>query len=126
MRFFIVVLVYLRQSKVIVDHILVSFINHRHTFPNAVSNQNLVYCLCNHNTCEGIGSPSAFPFPLKNKLFRRNSATPCSGFTSVDISNNPSDSRTSAFRGESPHRTTIRSGVFSTTSKWSVMRVPTS
>lgn len=76
--------------------------------------------------CGGIGAPSALPRPWKNKLLRPNSATDSSGFTTADISKRPSDGRTPLVRGVSPHRTRIRSGVFSRTSKWSVIRVPTS
>ncbi|KAI7296930.1 hypothetical protein KC352_g25 [Hortaea werneckii] len=53
-----------------------------------------------------------------------NSATPSFSLISAIISNRPSESRTSILRGESPQRTMMDVGVLDTTSKWSVIRVP--
>lgn len=97
---------------------------HRRTLPMAVADISFVYCWCSQTICGGIGCDSALPKPRKKQLLRPNSATPSSGLTTADISNSPSDSRTSLMRGEAPQRITIRSAVFSITSKWSVMMVP--
>jgi hypothetical protein len=50
---------------------------------------------------------------------------PSFSLTSAVISNRPSLARTSAIRGESPQRTMMELGVLETTSKWSVIWVPT-
>jgi uncharacterized protein YbbK (DUF523 family) len=42
------------------------------------------------------------------------------------MTKSPSKGLRSCFRGESPQRTVMAVGVFSTTSKWSAMQVPLS
>lgn len=103
-----------------------SQVNHRRTFWRADSINNLTYWRCNHSIWDGIGTTDDLPKPWYITLLRLNSTTPCSGLTLADNSNKPSEERTSRFSGESPHRNTIRSSVFSNTSKWSVTWVPTS
>jgi hypothetical protein len=91
-----------------------------------VSINNLLYCLCNHSTCQGIGGSVVDPRPLKKTHFSWNSATPKLGLICTANSSNPSDSRTPCFKGEAPPRRTMDPGVLDTTSKWSVNWVPTS
>lgn len=89
---------------------------------------SLAYHRCSSNINRPMGGlasgPSSLRALLKNALLRPSSARPLSGSTLAEKVNRPSDSRGPEFRGESPHRTVMDVGVFSTTSKWSVMTVP--
>lgn len=70
--------------------------------------------------------PSCFVAELKKALFNPSSTSLRTLSTSAYMTNRPSLSLPPLFLGESPHRTVIECGVFSTTSKWSVILVPTS
>lgn len=74
----------------------------------------------------GIGPkiPSCGVALLKKQLLSPSSTSLRSLSISAYMTNSPSLSRPAWRRGESPHRTVIAVGVFSTTSKWSVMHVP--
>ena len=63
---------------------------------------------------------------LNKQLFKPSTTTPATLSISALITNRPSESRGSCFRGLSPARSVMAVEVFSTTSKWSVTRVPRS
>lgn len=107
------------------------FTDYRLIWLIALSIHSFAYCWCAHSRCEGMTGfdlSSTFPSPWKRMLLRRNSAKPRSKSVVAVISNSPSDGRcpSGELSGESPHRTSIDVGVFSSTTKWSVISVPLS
>jgi hypothetical protein len=114
-------------------------------FRVALSIHNLVYSLCRNCIFHGIGCESFPSGDVFTKIdFRWNVAICAASSVLTSIEKRPSDGRWSAFNGESPQRTItyhspVRlaqpkagnqgvgtfSGVCSTTSKWSVILVPT-
>ena len=65
--------------------------------------------------------PSTLWALVKKHDFNPSTASPRSRSISALMMKRPSESLGPPFRGVSPHRTVISVGVFSTTSKWSVI-----
>lgn len=85
----------------------------------ALTIQSLAYHWCAVSIYFGIGPsiPSCFVAELKNVLFNPSSTSLRSLSTSAYMTNRPSLFLPAWFLGESPHRTVMEVGVFSTTSK---------
>lgn len=99
------------------------FVTHR----LALTIHSLEYHWCAVSMYFGMGPrmPSCLFLESKKQLLRPSSTSPLSLSTSAYMMKRPSLSRGPGLRtGLSPHRTVMAEGVLSTTSKWSVIRVP--